>query len=385
MENKNVLVIKNGLEDFLEIFTEVKKNSPFCFNLVDYDDFLGDKYSEILRSNKQVNIIIVISDSFLVKAKDNLKQHFTSIYKLPFRNIVIINPADNYKTDSTVLSGEKKIFQFYKSRDIFLQAEYFILFLINQFNTILLSIRVSDFISDSFKEVIFSEQLKKKKIEVDNLYKELEERSRIDYLTQLFNRAAMFEFLAREKDRALRGIWRLNESKEIIDKKELINNSKVIHSPQGKLRDHFGVFSLIMIDIDHFKAVNDNHGHLVGDKVLKKLGEYLLNKDIFRENDIAARFGGEEFIVILPETNAHHAVFPAERLANEFKMCQFTGKNKQSFNVTLSIGISEFYRSDVKCEELVHRADTALYYSKENGRDRITVYENITEYQKESN
>jgi len=140
-----------------------------------------------------------------------------------------------------------------------------------------------------------------------------------------------------------------------------------------------------MIDIDHFKAVNDNHGHLVGDKVLKKLGEYLLNNDIFRENDIAARFGGEEFIVILPETNAHHAVFPAERLANEFKMCQFTGKNKQSFNVTLSIGISEFYRSDVKCEELVHRADTALYYSKENGRDRITVYENITEYQKESN
>ncbi len=73
-------------------------------------------------------------------------------------------------------------------------------------------------------------------------------------------------------------------------------------------------------------------------------------------------------------------MFPAQRLCDDFKAFNFIGKNNQVFNVTLSIGISEFYREDKKIEDIIHRADIALYYSKENGRDRITLYENIAKY-----
>ncbi len=155
-----------------------------------------------------------------------------------------------------------------------------------------MSYRVSDFISNSFKEVIYSEHLKKKKVELDNLYKDLEERSKIDYLTKLYNRASIFEFLSREKDRALRDLWRLDESPELIKIEGQPKGTKFNNKPAGSLRDHFGVYSLMMIDIDHFKLVNDNHGHLVGDKVLQKLGEFLVKDNIFRKNDIAE--GSEE-------------------------------------------------------------------------------------------
>ena len=384
MEDKHVFVIKNELEKYIEIFQEMKKNSPFNLEILDFDDFRMNKYSEILKENKQLQIIVVINDKFMNKVKDELKAHLNSLYKLPFRNIIIINPQNDYKTDRNVINGEHKIFLLYEYRDMTLQSEYFILFIIVQFNIVLMSYRVSDFISNSFKEVIYSELLKKKKVELDNLYKELEEKSKIDYLTKLYNRASIFEFLSRERDRALRDLWRLDESPEIKKIDEQKKGAGFNSKPTGSIRDHFGVYSLMMIDIDHFKAVNDNHGHLVGDKVLQKLGEYLVKDNIFRKNDIAGRFGGEEFIVVLPETNAIHSVCPAQRLCDEFKMYKFVGKNNQFFNVTLSIGISEFYRKDKKFEDIIQRADIALYYSKENGRDKITVYENITEYQKES-
>ncbi len=130
MKNKHVFVIENELEEYIEIFQKIKKNSPFNLEVLDFDTFRMDKYSEILKANKQLQIIVVINDKFMNKVKDELKTYLNSLYKLPFRNIIIINPQNDYKTDSNVINGEHKIFLLYENRDITLQSEYFILFLI---------------------------------------------------------------------------------------------------------------------------------------------------------------------------------------------------------------------------------------------------------------
>ena len=111
--------------------------------------------------------------------------------------------------------------------------------------------------------------------------------------------------------------------------------------------------------------------------MLKKIGEVLTSKVIFRENDIVARYGGEEFIVILPETNSKHAFVPAERLREFIKKIDFFDGRKTKFNITISVGISEFSMHDKSNEDLIKRADEALYYAKENGRDRVVIYEEV--------
>lgn len=128
-------------------------------------------------------------------------------------------------------------------------------------------------------------------------------------------------------------------------------------------------FSLLMIDIDHFKSINDNFGHNIGDKVLMEVSRILLLN--LRELDICTRFGGEEFIIVLPHTEEEEALDLAERIRVNVKEA-FSSE----YNLTISIGISIV--SD-RCDifELIKEADRALYRSKENGRDKTTVYSRI--------
>ena len=128
------------------------------------------------------------------------------------------------------------------------------------------------------------------------------------------------------------------------------------------------VFSMMMLDIDFFKMVNDTYGHAVGDNVLKMVADVLLSNK--REQDIAARFGGEEFVVLLPETALDGAVAVAERIRIAIENCNLTPLGCQH-TVTISIGISEFPLHGMKAEELVKCADEALYEAKANGRNRV--------------
>jgi diguanylate cyclase (GGDEF)-like protein len=144
--------------------------------------------------------------------------------------------------------------------------------------------------------------------------------------------------------------------------------------PLGTFLDHYGRFACMMIDIDHFKRINDKYGHLMGDEVLKKIGELLNSNVIFRNNDIVGRYGGEEFVVILPETNEEHVKIPAHRLRYALNKITFIDEKGTKFNVSLSIGISEFYINDNSCEMVIDRADKALYYAKLHGRNQVVVY-----------
>ncbi len=133
-------------------------------------------------------------------------------------------------------------------------------------------------------------------------------------------------------------------------------------------------FSFLMIDIDHFKECNDTYGHLFGDKVLKILGEFL--KDNLRDVDIIGRYGGEEFAVILPNTNYNGATFVAERLRTNFEKLIIKVNENEGRKVTLSIGGVE-YKNNFKLMEVIDCADKALYHSKETGRNKVTFWEDI--------
>ena len=130
-------------------------------------------------------------------------------------------------------------------------------------------------------------------------------------------------------------------------------------------------FSLIMLDIDHFKNVNDTYGHPQGDIILKELAE-LINLSI-RHADFAARYGGEEFTIILPETDLYESGYVAERLRIKVDEYPFT-INASQLHITVSLGVSEFSAEPCSAPlDLIDRADKALYESKKMGRNRVTL------------
>lgn len=127
-------------------------------------------------------------------------------------------------------------------------------------------------------------------------------------------------------------------------------------------------FSFLMLDIDHFKAYNDRYGHLVGDAILKEVSKNL--KENMRQIDLAGRYGGEEFSLILSETNKDGAGLAAERLrqAVENKRIKIYDEDLQ---VTVSIGIAIFPDDGIDIPALIEKADGALYQAKQSGRNRV--------------
>jgi diguanylate cyclase (GGDEF)-like protein len=128
----------------------------------------------------------------------------------------------------------------------------------------------------------------------------------------------------------------------------------------------------LMIDIDHFKKINDTYGHLVGDDVLSAFGD-LLNQNK-RETDLVGRFGGEEFILLLWNTDKAGAVTYAENIHNNLKKLDFQHNNiKISFTISIGISLSDVdNQSDIN--ELIEQADKAMYAAKESGRNKTIVY-----------
>ena len=126
--------------------------------------------------------------------------------------------------------------------------------------------------------------------------------------------------------------------------------------------------SFLMIDIDYFKRINDQHGHLVGDQVLRETGRIIIQST--REIDSAGRFGGEEFCVILPDTDKEGAILVAERIRSS--VCDEKIKAYDThLAVAISIGVAAFPDDAHRMEELLDKADRALYRAKKLGRNRV--------------
>ncbi len=134
---------------------------------------------------------------------------------------------------------------------------------------------------------------------------------------------------------------------------------------------------LLMIDIDHFKKINDTKGHQAGDEVLVALAERATRT--LREIDIIARYGGEEFLMILPGTTASDALVIAESIMEACRNAKVKTPSGDSIGFTTSIGIAE-YQAKETYDQLIHRADKALYEAKANGRDRACIAEANQDY-----
>lgn len=131
---------------------------------------------------------------------------------------------------------------------------------------------------------------------------------------------------------------------------------------------------LLMIDIDHFKRVNDSHGHQVGDEVIRKVSEVL--RSCLRQPDIAGRYGGEEFGVILPDTHSEGAQAIAKRLLGAVEATLM--EREHDIHCTVSIGIAELAADTVEAKHWIGLADRALYRAKDAGRNRIEVFSAVS-------
>ncbi|NUW69943.1 GGDEF domain-containing protein [Vibrio coralliilyticus] len=156
-----------------------------------------------------------------------------------------------------------------------------------------------------------------------------------DELTQLYNRRALEELLPKEIARSSR---------------------------------HKQPLSVLLLDIDHFKKVNDTYGHQAGDRVLRTTGKLLILQT--RKDDLSFRYGGEEFLVLLPNTDVEKAVIVAEKLREAIKRARMLPTNVDS--CTASFGVTQFNGED-DWQTAIERADQALYSAKENGRNQVTA------------
>lgn len=129
--------------------------------------------------------------------------------------------------------------------------------------------------------------------------------------------------------------------------------------------------SMLVLDLDHFKRINDRYGHGAGDRVLKVQSDII--RDVVRENDIPCRIGGEEFVVLMPGTDAHAAAFAAERIRAKVMAADVVLDNQQAIRWTVSVGVASLHDEDVCIEDVGLRADQAMYRAKKDGRNCVSV------------
>lgn len=179
---------------------------------------------------------------------------------------------------------------------------------------------------------------KRLKVALTNLRlrEELKRLSIKDPLTGLFNRGYMKEALERE----------------------------LIYAAREKLQ-----VGVIMLDIDHFKQINDTYGHPCGDIVLREIGKIILNDQ--RGSDISCRYGGEEFLMILPKINLIHLIGKAEQLANKIRNMEVINESVLHKDITVSMGVALYPTHGLDMTTLINAADAALYEAKSAGRDRV--------------
>jgi len=186
--------------------------------------------------------------------------------------------------------------------------------------------------------------------------KELEERNKV--LKKLVDKRT------KELNEAIREISVLATTDKLTGLFNRLKIEEYLENELQRTKRYNHQFSVILIDIDYFKNINDTYGHLVGDQVLVDFGEIL--KKRIRQTDIVGRWGGEEFLVVCPETSLNESTNLAESIRQAIENSKFNTIDK----LTASFGIANYLENDT-IDSIVKRADDALYQAKKNGRNRV--------------
>lgn len=367
----NVVAIDVLIDDFKSIYKEHIKN--------DYIDiYIFNNNGEIISSLKEENQFF---KSFFEYKKKNLEELVrpTIITFLNKKYIVQVIPIKNGDNSEYI-----SIFADYDSILAPYELQVFnllIIFTLTALIMVPIIIYFSGIIIKPIYELV-KESLKIKRRRYESIKKVESSILEVSYLSSAFE--DMSESIYKYQNSLEEQVK--ERTKELIEKNqellklsitdkltEIYNRAKLDKTLQeefNRSKRYKTEFSVILIDIDFFKKVNDTFGHQIGDDVLKESAQVL--KDSIRLTDVLGRWGGEEFLIISPQTNLEGAVKIAEHINNAIKLYKFkTYPNK----VTMSIGVASYFEDMSKIEEIVLNADKSLYKAKENGRDRVVYHE----------
>ena len=193
------------------------------------------------------------------------------------------------------------------------------------------------------KLITMQQDLEKRSKDLEIAYQQMKKMAMTDPLTGIANRRKFFSEL----------------DKIIINKNDFEHN-----------------LSIVMIDIDHFKKVNDTYGHEIGDKVLAEVAEIL--KQNTRTDDVVARVGGEEYAIMFQDITSEQTIEIIKRIKSTIENNSFMIDKKNYLNVTISAGLCSLHHLPEKIDKIYEYADTALYYSKNNGRNIISIFNPVT-------
>ncbi len=339
MDNINLLLVKHGRKDLDFLIANLSQNGYHV------DSASGKKSMLKILETKNIHIIILNAPSVSQEVVSLCKEIRKIAYQRPLQ-IVFLTSTKNQQTFEQMLDVgaddflrkpldpqeiqarvKAAVIRLKKQASLFEEREYFknAVFQEEQLSSKILDQNI--FLKKAFQSVA------KENKELKKLKKELEKIAMYDTLSGLLNRLSLFNRIDIEIERAMRAMFPL---------------------------------SGIMLDIDHFKPINDNFGHQCGDMVIREIGERLRNQ--LRKYDYAGRYGGEEFFIILPNTNLNQALSIGERFRREIEKTKFQCGDEY-IAITVSLGISQ-YRASESREKWIDRADKAMYKAKQLGRNR---------------
>jgi len=313
----------------------------------------GIKRSRASKENSvnKERILIVNSDKSVCQMlADLLYQEYEVLVALTFKNALQLYKDESISTVITELDTEetKGIEVVTKFRS---EKSDIPIIVVTTHNSVLLAVEAMkagayDYVTQPFNtdelKFIITHALERNKLQKEvNEKKIYQEMAITDSLTNIYNRRYFDELLLREEARAKR-------------------------YPQK--------FSLLMIDLDDFKRINDIYGHPAGDNLLRDVAQVLLRH--IRTTDFIARYGGDEFVVIAPHSSKNDASVFAARIMDIFLKEEFTVGDSTKIKITISIGVANFNEDAQNKEDLLKKADEALYQAKRLGKNRICLFGN---------
>ena len=323
----------------------IYKNTTFQ-DLISISSKNPPKIFIVLNTNKKIFGVVIYNDLFTALAKqvkkknidcfaeENISKFITKNYiKVPFNTNTndVFDMMIDKKLDYAVVVDDRDfpigIVDIYTLYDIIIKLKI---------RSIKLSLDNIE-LESSIEKDRFIKELKK---EIDIL----NEQSIIDHITNLYNIRYFYKVIEEEAERAKRYKYTI---------------------------------SLIFMDLDHFKNVNDIYGHDCGNLVLHEIGRMLTSPsdNILRRSDISFRYGGEEFIIICPNTNKQEALIVGERIRKTIENKVFNYES-QDIKITISIGISEYrHNSKISIFQSVKESDMAMYEAKHQGRNKVIIYD----------
>lgn len=330
---------------------EIRLNRPHRLNAV-----VTELYSEIIdalnKAEKDPNVSVIIltgeGRAFCVGAdlKEHGKGERTDLEKLEYLNLGNDVCQRIYENDKVViaffiawvaLNQDIGYFPLVYGEDKEIAVQLFFAFMIGV-SLVLQLLLIGHQNHQKSITAIMEAKVRQRTAELEEAKRQAEYLSRIDPLTQLNNRRAFFEF-----------------GKQV--------QLQSIRSAES--------FALIMLDIDHFKKINDSYGHDIGDIALKELAKTLTSNS--RGTDIVGRLGGEEFAIILPNTDQNEAQNLAERIRLAISDIHIV-EGEADFKFTSSFGIALSHHPSRKVADILKQADAALYQAKAEGRNRVVTY-----------